>query len=206
MDFIHPSRCSKIDYDLGSIHQDGCLGQEKQHTWSLGTNTGQTQVTATLSLLLPKFTPHWFISFLLFCSLQHKTYTTNSFSPRLNVLNAHTGFPHPTALATKYTMVLEQRQTHEWACLSPRGKGVRHLNVFEDSYFGGLLEVIQKVTERQDKRLLWICTKIAAKFFFHLFLPCLHLLNGLVARWWRSATVPLPKYFHASYSSICNIS
>lgn len=76
------------------------------------------------------------------------------FSLRLNVLEAHTGFPHPAALATKYTVVFEQRKSHERACYFPWKKEIRHLNTFEESYLGSLLEVIQKVTERQGKKLL----------------------------------------------------
>lgn len=89
------------------------------------------------------------------------------FSPRLKVLEVHTGFPHPAPLATKYTVVLEQKQSLEFACLFLWEKGVRHLNVFENSYLGSFLEVIQKVTERQGKRLLWICTKVTANLSFY---------------------------------------
>lgn len=144
MDFICPSRCSKIGYDLGSIHQDRCLWQDKQHTWWLGTNTSQTQVIATLSLLFAKFPFHWFMPFLLFCSLQHKTCTTNYFSPRSNVLEVHTGFHHPTSLATKYTVVLEQKQK---GLPFPMGKGGWALKCLW-GLLGSLLQVNQKVAER----------------------------------------------------------
>lgn len=90
------------------------------------------------------------------------------------------GFPHPAAVATKYTVILEQKQSHEWACLFSWEKGVRRLNVFEDSYLSSLLEVIQKVTERQGQRLLWICTKITAKLIFPLFLVHHISLLGLL--------------------------
>lgn len=101
------------------------------------------------------------------------------FSPRLNVLEAHMGFPHPAALATNYTVVLEQRQSHERTCLFPWKKRVRNLSIVEDSYLGSLLEVIQKVTERQRKRLLWICTKMTTKIIFPLFLVHISLLGLL---------------------------
>ena len=42
------------------------------------------------------------------------------FLPRLNILEAHTGSPHPSALPTKYTQVCEQRQSHECAWLFSR--------------------------------------------------------------------------------------
>lgn len=203
MDFIHPSRCSKIGCDLGSIHQNGCLWQEKKHIWWLGTNTSQTPVTATLSLLLTKFTLHWFMLFLLFCSLQHKTCSIVYFFPKIKCPWGTHWVSHPAALATRYTVVLEQRQSYEWACLFPWEKGVRHLSVFEDSYLGSLLRKFRKFQNGRERDNHGSVPKSQKIYFSSL--PCSHLLTGLVAHWWRSATVTL-KCSCTSYSFICNIS
>lgn len=38
----------------------------------------------------------------------------------LNLLEVHTGFPCPPILPTKYTQVIEQKESHNWVCLFSR--------------------------------------------------------------------------------------
>ena len=40
--------------------------------------------------------------------------------PKSNPHEVHTGLPHSSALPTRYTQVLEQKQSRGWACLCPR--------------------------------------------------------------------------------------
>lgn len=41
------------------------------------------------------------------------------FSPRFRLFEAHTGSPCSSALSTKSTLILKQKQSHEWVCIFP---------------------------------------------------------------------------------------
>lgn len=110
MGFLHHSR----PMTWAPFHQDGRSGQEKQQTWSLGTDSSLAQVIIAFSLFLTIFILISSCHSCCFTSYNLKLTPEIIFPQRLSLLEVYTGSPHPSALPTKHTHNLMNGSAFFW--------------------------------------------------------------------------------------------
>lgn len=124
MGLCHSTKCPEeqwsgthVSWCLLRTTEAICLIDERQHQLDFSHHCTQP---VPLNLTL-----HQFRSFLLLYFLQHTTHIIGYFFPRKKSLQkGDTGSPHPSALFTKYTQILEWRQSH--SCLPFQKWGIIH--------------------------------------------------------------------------------